>query len=127
MARPFLIILGVTYVGLGIWCAVAPVEASKAVGFLLQPGQGQSEFLTVYGGLDVALGLLFLRPLYRRDGVRFSLWACLVVHACLVAFRTAGFFLYEELGTNTYALAATEWVIFLGALWLWRRPAASRG
>ena len=115
IARIFLAFVGFAYIGLGIWCAVAPQKTSKAVGFVLQPGQGQSEFLTVYGGLEVALGLLFLWPLYKSEEVAFPLLACLVVHACLVLFRTIGFFIYTGFETTTYVLAALEWNIFLGA------------
>ena len=115
IARIFLAFVGFAYIGLGIWCAVAPQKTSKAVGFVLQPGQGQSEFLTVYGGLEVALGLLFLWPLYKSEEVAFPLLACLVVHACLVLFRTIGFFIYTGFETTTYVLAALEWIIFLGA------------
>ncbi|MDA7527812.1 DUF4345 family protein [Planctomicrobium sp.] len=114
MARFFLAFIGITYIGLGLWCAIAPQKTSKAVGFDLQAGQGQSEFLTVYGGLEVALGILFLWPLYRSEEVAFPLFACLVVHACLVLFRTIGFFMYTEFETTTYFLAAIEWIIFLG-------------
>ena len=115
IASIFLAFVGFAYIGLGIWCAVAPQKTSKAVGFVLQPGQGQSEFLTVYGGLEVALGLLFLWPLYKSEEVAFPLLACVVVHACLVLFRTIGFFVYTGFETTTYVLAALEWIIFLGA------------
>ena len=123
IARFFLAFVGFAYIGLGIWCAVAPQKTSKAVGFVLQPGQGQSEFLTVYGGLEVALGLLFLWPLYKSEEVAFPLLACLVVHACLVLFRTTGFFIYTGFETTTYVLAAIEWIIFLGAaaLFFWKK------
>lgn len=113
ISRFFLAFVGIAYIGLGIWCAVAPEKTSKAVGFALQPGQGESEFLTVYGGLEVALGLLFLWPLYKREEVTFPLCACLVVHGCLVVFRTIGFFVYTGFETTTYGLAGLEWAIFL--------------
>jgi hypothetical protein len=113
ISRFYLAFVGVAYIGLGIWCAVAPGKTSKAVGFDLRPGQGQSEFLTVYGGLEVALGLLFLWPLYQKGDLAFSLTACLVVHACLVLFRTLAFFIYTGFDSTTYGLAAVEWVILL--------------
>ena len=123
VARFFLAFVGIAYIVLGVWCAVSPQKTSKAVGFVLQPGQGQSEFLTVYGGLEVALGLLFLWPLYRSEEVAFPLLACLVVHACLVLFRTLGFFIYAGFESTTYVLASIEWIIFLGtaALFFWKR------
>lgn len=115
IARVFLVFVGLAYVALGIWCAAAPATTSKSVGFDLQPGQGQSEFLTVYGGLEVGLGLLFLRPLYKREEIDAPLTACVTIHACLVLFRSIGFFTYTNFPSTTYLLAATEWSIFLGA------------
>ncbi len=123
VARFFLAFVGLMYLGLGLWCAIAPEKTSKSVGFELRPGQGQSEFLTVYGGLEVALGLMFLWPLYRSEDVMLALAACLAVHACLVLFRTVGFFLYTGFESTTYTLAAGEWILFLtsGAIYLWNR------
>lgn len=122
MARIFLAVIGVLYVLLAGYCALLPEKASKAVGFNLQPGAGQSEFLTIYGGLELALGILFLWPLFRPGEVSFPLLACLVVHGCLVLFRTAGFFLFRDIPTTTYYFAATEWAIFLVAAFVyWRK------
>lgn len=121
MTRIFLAVIGLVYVGLSIWCAFMPERTSKAVGFTLDRGAGQSEFLTVYGGLEMALGLLFLWPLFKPDQVAFPLLACLVVHLCLVSFRSAGFVLFSGIPTTTYYLAATEWIVFLAAAGLWWR------
>ncbi len=122
MARIFLAVIGVLYVLLAGYCAVMPAKASKSVGFDLQSGAGQSEFLTIYGGLELALGILFLWPLLRPGEESFPLLACLIVHGCLVLFRTAGFFLYHGIPPTTYYFAASEWVIFLGAAFVfWRR------
>ena len=115
MARKFLSAVGIAYVGLGLWCAAMPRISSEAVGFKLQPGQGQSEFLTVYGGLEVSLGLVFLWPVCRREDLAIPLRTCLLIHAGLVVFRTLGFISYSGFETTTYALAATEWVIFVTA------------
>jgi len=65
MARIFLAIVGAAYLVLAGWCALMPDKTSRAVGFSLQTGSGQSEFLTVYGGLQLSLGLAFLWPLLR--------------------------------------------------------------
>ncbi len=99
-----------------------PDKTSKAVGFTLQAGSGQSEFLTVYGGLELAIGIAFMWPLYRPAEVDFPLFLCLLIHGCLVAFRTASFLLYSGIPRTTFALAATEWIIFVGAAILyWRK------
>lgn len=123
IARGYLALVGLLYVGLGLWCAVAPQKTSAVVGFTLQPGGGQSEFLTVYGGLEVALGLLFLWPLYKQEDLAFPLAACVVVHGCLVLFRSIGFIAFAGIPSATYTIAAAEWVLFLSSagLWFWRR------
>lgn len=57
-----------------------PDKTAMAVGLTLDPGAGQSEFLTVYGGLELALGISFLWSLYRPQDVSFSLLLCLLIH-----------------------------------------------
>lgn len=44
MPRIFLAIVGLAYILLAAWCSLMPDKTSKAVGFTLQPGSGQSEF-----------------------------------------------------------------------------------
>jgi len=112
----FLAIVGLAYLVLSIWCSVAPAQTSQAVGFNLTPGHGQSEFLTVYGGLELALALVFLWPLLNPAQAPTMLVFCLVLHGCLVLFRSAGFVLFDEVTTTTYSLAASEWVIFITSL-----------
>ena len=41
----------------GPWCALQPAKTADSIGFALRPGSGQSEYFTVYGGLQLALGL----------------------------------------------------------------------
>ncbi len=72
-ARAFLAIVGLAYLLLAGWCALNPNQTSASVGFTLQKGSGQSEFLTVYGGLEFALGVVFLVPLIRPANTSFSL------------------------------------------------------
>lgn len=118
MLRIFLAIVGSLYVLLALWCSLAPNTTSQTVGFTLKPGSGQSEFLVVYGGLELALGIVFLWPLYQKEAARYALFTCLVLHACLVLFRTVGFFLFEGIESTTYSLAFGEWLIFLISLGL---------
>lgn len=121
MARLFLAAVGSLYIILALWCSFAPESTSRTVGFTLKPGSGQSEFLTVYGGLELALGIAFLWPLYQKEATVYALFVCLVLHGCLVLFRTLGFFLFDGIESSTYSLALGEWVIFLISLGFWIR------
>jgi hypothetical protein len=119
IAKIFLALVGVLYAGLAVWCSVAPGVTSEKVGFALKPGSGQSEFLVIYGGLELALAMIFFLPLFRNDFLGSSLLACVIVHASLVAFRTIGFFLFRDIQPLTYRLAAGEWVILILAVLCW--------
>lgn len=116
IAKLFLAVVGLMYLGLAVWCSVAPAVTSDKVGFELKPGSGQSEFLVIYGGLELALALIFFLPLVRAEYLASSLLACFLVHACLVAFRSVSFFLYSDISSMTYGLAIGEWTILILAV-----------
>ena len=118
-SKIFLTVVGVAYLGLAAWCAIKPEQTSQALGLRLEPGSGQSEYFTVYGGLQLGLGLLFLWPWLQADWLPYSLVACLVVHASLVLMRSIAFGLYAGIPAMTIGFAASEWVIFLLSLMFW--------
>ncbi|WP_233216544.1 DUF4345 family protein [Blastopirellula marina] len=114
-ARFFLAFVGLCYLTLGVWCSAAPSHTSNSVGFDLQKGSGQSEFFTVYGGVELAWGLIFLMPLLWSEFTRPLLIACVLIHGLSVVFRAISFLLFSGMGTTTYVLAGVEWAIFLAS------------
>lgn len=108
-----LALVGAIYLYLALWCAIQPAVTSRLVGLTIEPGSGQSEFLTVYGGLEFGLALVFLMPFVKPHLVQASLLSCLLIHGSLVAFRTVGFLLYEGIQPMTWKLATGEWAILL--------------
>jgi hypothetical protein len=113
--RLFLAAVGLVYLYLAIWCSLFPARTSELVGFQLRPGTGESEFLTIYGGLELALAILFLRPLVLPRWTASALDVCIILHGCLALFRSAGFWLFQEIEPMVYQLAVGEWLIFLWA------------
>ncbi|MEY3457264.1 MAG: hypothetical protein RL215_421 [Planctomycetota bacterium] len=127
MTRLFCTGVGILYAYLAAWCSLSPQETSRLVGFELRPGSGQSEFLVVYGGLELGLALILLWPLVQPSAARLALVNCTLIHGCLVVFRTVSFGLFRGIEPMTWKLAAGEWVIFLagaGLLWLTRKRSA---
>jgi hypothetical protein len=116
VTRLFLLGIGLLYLWLAVWCTVEPQETSRLVGFQLLPGSGQSEFLVVYGGLELGLALILLWPLLQPSAAPLALLNCTLIHGCLVAFRTASFFLFSGIEPMTWKLAAGEWAIFLAGV-----------
>ena len=120
-ARIFLAIVGAAYVLLGIWCAVSPSKTAEAIGLAPRPGLGQAEYLTVYGGLQIGLGIWLLSPLWDQPRTTLVLESCLLLHAGLVIFRSLAFALYRGLPGLAYGLAAGEWAVLIIAVVLrWR-------
>ncbi|MBL8889949.1 MAG: hypothetical protein JNL67_08215 [Planctomycetaceae bacterium] len=119
ITKSYLALVGAIYLYLAIWCSLDPTTTSKAVGFELIGPSGQGEFLTVYGGLEFGLALVFLMPLLDPPSLRFSIASCTLVHGSLVAFRTISFLIYAAPERMTYQLAIGEWIIFLTSLGLW--------
>ena len=113
VSKIYLVLVGLMYLGLALWCTFAPATTSQHVGFELKPGSGQSEFLTIYGGLEFGLALIFLLAAYKTDMVSFGVIACTLLHCSLVVFRSAGFMLFSDFAPITYKLAIGEWVIAL--------------
>lgn len=119
IARIYLAVVGLLYLGLAGWCSFAPAQTSHKVGFVLDGDAGASEFITVYGGLEFGLALIFLLPLLNADAARFSLLTCVLIHGSLVAFRSVSLLIYRDAGTMTRQLAIGEWAILLTALIVW--------
>jgi hypothetical protein len=126
IAKIYLIAVSLIYIGLAMWCSFQPSITSQKVGFELKEGTGQSEFLTVYGGLEFGLGLVLLAALFNDETLRFGVLACLLIHCSLVVFRSIGFFIFTDIDPFTYRLAIGEWVIALAgiAIYFMRTPTA---
>jgi len=119
LARIYLTVVGLMYVGLAAWCSIDPATTSTKVGFDRIGGSGQSEFLVIYGGLELGIAMVFLLPWINRDYTHAALLACLLIHGCLVAFRTVSLFLYSDISSMTYKLAIGEWVILVAGIACW--------
>lgn len=115
----FLALVGLAYFALSAWCVLLPERTSHSVGFSLKPGSGQSEYFVIYGGLQLAIAILFIGPTLQLTDTKSALLFCLVIHACIVLFRAISFATYSGISTTTYVLAVVEWVIFLASLGFW--------
>jgi hypothetical protein len=113
VAKIVLTLIAILYLALSLWCSFSPESTSQKVGFELIGDTGKCEYLTVYGGLEFGMALVFLLPWLSSSYLRASLLACTLIHGSLVLFRSIGLFLYPNVSAMTYQLAAGEWVVFL--------------
>ena len=118
MAVLYLGFNAVVYVLLGLWCAIAVDRTSTTVGFKLLDSSGRCEYTTVYGGLQLALGILFgiaaVQTQYLALGVLFAV----VIYACLCIFRLIGLWRFWPVATITLGFGALELLMLLAGVWL---------
>jgi len=123
MIRAYLFFNAALYVLFSAWCTFAPDKTAAGIGLAFRSGSGRSEYITVYGGLQLAMAIFFgiagLRSEFRVAGLIFAL--CL--YASLVAFRLATIATIPGLDRMTYFTGGLELVLGAAAAVLWWRRA----
>lgn len=111
--RTVLVLTGLLYVGLGSYCGLFPDAAARSVHLEPLGAGGRSEFLTVYGGLEIGLGLTFLYFSWHRIRILNGLMACFLIHAGIVLFRGISLIQNSAVWSETRSLVIGEWVILI--------------
>lgn len=121
MLAAYLWLNAVMYLALGVWCTVLPDRTAAAIGFTFAKAAARSEYITVYGGLEVGLGVFFLlsvlNPVWREAGLLLGL--CL--YGGLVIWRAYTFLTIEGVTGFPRVAFVLEGALFLAAIALWLR------
>jgi hypothetical protein len=118
MTSAYLYLNAAIYLLLAGWCALAPARTAAAVGYASLTRSGQVEYLTIYGGLQLGLAILFAWFAWSQQ-MRTGLVLALALYAPIVLFRSIGLLRWWPVETATLVLAVVEWLMLLAALWLW--------
>lgn len=124
MSQAFLILNGVLYIALAAWCTILPMKTSAAIGFGLPNSSAKSEYLVVYGGLELAMGLFFLLCAFKANMLEAGLWFALLTYGCLMLYRWSTIFALKDLSMFIYSMVAVETLMTAVSAWLlWRQSA----
>lgn len=118
MAAAYLNFNAVLYAVFAAWCTLAPHRTAAALGLATTNAGGRSEYLVVYGGLQLGLALFFLycaRLPEPRTGLVFAL----ALYVPLVAYRLVTLARFWPVGPTTLAVAALEAALLAIAAILW--------
>lgn len=118
MIAGFLYFNALLYVAFAAWCTFAPRSTATAMGYSSLTASGQSEFLVVYGGLQLGLGLFFLYCA-RTGEDRIGLLLALALYGPLVAYRLVTLWRFWPVGGATLWIAGLELVLLLASMGLW--------
>jgi len=118
VAKVYLWINAVLYLALAVWCTLSPAKTATAVGYTQLSPAGQTEYLVIYGGLQ--LGMAFLFGYFAWiDQARTGLVLALAFYLPIVLFRSVSLWRLWPVSTPTVALACVEIALLLGAALLW--------
>lgn len=122
MAKIFLIFNGVLYIALAAWCTIAPIKTSSAIGFSLPNNSAKSEYIVVYGGLELAMGAFFLLCAFKANMLEAGLWFSLLTYGCLMLYRWSTIFALKDLSSFIYTMVAVETLMTAASAYLlWRQ------
>jgi hypothetical protein len=111
---------GILYLLLGLAFFFGFETISDNIGFKVDSGSAAIELVTVFGGLELALGLLFIYALFDRRLTSFAIQMLIFTYTAFTLGRLIGISQYEVTDTLTYYLLGVElsgsvisWVLFL--------------
>lgn len=114
--KSYLYFNAVLYVLFAAWCTVAPGSTSNSIGFLNQSIGGQSEYLVVYGGLQLGLAIAFW--LLARDAAywKIGMLLSIALYAPIVVYRLITVARFWPVPALTLATGGLEIALLIGAL-----------
>ncbi|MFZ2234969.1 MAG: DUF4345 domain-containing protein [Dokdonella sp.] len=125
MTTIYLYLNAAIYVLFSIWCTVAASSTAQAMGFIGLSRAGAAEYLTVYGGLQLGLGIIFGWTAWSGE-LRFGLIVALALYVPIVLWRIAGVSMNWPVANNSLYIAGLELAMLVAAVLLWLTGFRSR-
>ncbi len=119
--RIFLGISAVLWLPYGVRCLLDPAVLAEAAGVVATSATGAIELRAMYGGLQIAVGLLALAGALRPALAPHTLVALGAVSAGLGITRLAAAAISGEFASYTLMALALEFTMGVAVLALWRR------
>jgi hypothetical protein len=114
----YLLLNAAVYLVFAVWCTILPARTAAGVGYVELTRGGSSEYLVVYGGLQLGLALFFAWCA-RRGLDRTGLIFALALYAPIVAYRLATVSRNWPVGSTTLVVATLEALLLGSAIALW--------
>lgn len=102
-----------------VFCALRVTSTSGALGYTALNRSGISEYLTVYGGLQIGLAIFFAFSAYYPELRHGGLLLAHVLYVPIVLFRWASVLAQWPVGRMTLGVGALETALLACAISLW--------
>ncbi len=107
------------YAVFALWCTLAPERTATSLGYLSRSNDGKVEYLTVYGGLQWGLAILFATLATHRAPATLALAIAIGLYAPLAFYRWGAIARHRGVSGMILAVAVLETALFIAALVLW--------
>jgi hypothetical protein len=123
MTAAYLWLNALLYAVFAAWCTIRPAATARSLGYAALDRAGHSEYLVVYGGLQLGLAVAFALFASNASTHRIGLQFALSIYAAIVLFRGVTLWMHGPVPALTWWVAALELALLVGAgaLWLTRQ------
>lgn len=118
IARVFLGLQVLLFIPYGLYCLVTPESLAAGAGVTANSVTGMIELQTMYGGLQVAVGVMCAMALLRREFESVALYALLFIFAGLAVVRVSLGLMHGDFSGYTLFAMIFESACLLFLLWL---------
>jgi hypothetical protein len=122
----YLWINSLLYLLFAAWVTISPWRTAANIGFQTLSASGRSEYLVVYGGMELGFAAFFALTAFHAGHRRLGLLFALCLYAPIVMYRAITVLRYGPVSTTTLTVAALEVILLIWGAVLWvRHPALS--
>jgi hypothetical protein len=118
MVATYLYLNAGLYVLFAVWQTLSPWQTSTSLGFLTLSSSGRSEYLVIYGGLQLGLAAFFIYTALSQSTHRLGLIFAACTYAPIVLYRVATVARFWPVKSLTISVAALEFALLVLALLL---------
>ncbi|MEP7312842.1 MAG: DUF4345 domain-containing protein [Pseudomonadota bacterium] len=114
--KAYVLANAVLYFLFAVWCTIRPDATATSLGFISRNAGGYSEYLVIYGGLQLGLAGFFLWTSRSEHLLPAGLMLALAMYVPIVIFRTVTVIRWWPVPTVTAATAALEIALLVWGL-----------
>lgn len=98
-----------------LWCTVRKEQTSMASGFTEINNSGWSEYLVIYGGLQLGLAAFFVYLAMHSEFYKIGLNFSLFLYFPIVIYRSISIYKFWPISTTTMVIGGMEIILLIWA------------
>lgn len=119
MVRAYLLFNSALYLLLGIRTTFLPSSTSSRLGFLKLSSRGHAEYLVVYGGSQLGLGVMFYLLARDATAVRLALTLSIAFYIPVLSYRVMTGLNNHGVFRSSFSSIIVEALLLICAFWLY--------